>query len=336
MLTTRLFSVVYWFVFFFVYCKLGDSHREVGSGASTAEAVAMDEAPSHAQPESRLAESEDPSAQLPSSSGQDEEAALEDVLIITADKEGLGDEVAPVEQEREADERRPDSRKNHGREKERDDAGKPRDRVRTCTVRHLSGQLLTANLQEHEKTQPLPHSRWEEDSEEEQEPSESGRGPLEPPALGNDFMKRPENAIFRRAISAIKPKTIEIKLRPERRVLLDSSAEKTSETDANEPVSTSPDPVVSLRLAAPLAKAAPPVADVKIDVEEKKRSVRDRLGDKVEPEQAGAKAPEKVDDTSKEKSKEKKDSKKDKDKRSSPGKDKVISRLAIICVFQPN
>lgn len=142
-------------------------------------------------------------------------------------------------------------------------------------------------------------------------------------------MKRPENAIFQRAISAIKPKTIEIKLRPERRVLLDSSSEKaSSELDLDlEPMSTSVDQVVSLRLAAPAPKAVPLVTEAKIDAE--KKSVRERLGDKIESDQANGKT-EPDGDASKEKPKEKKESKKDK---RSPGKDKVILRFVI--VFSP-
>ena len=185
--------------------------------------------------------------------------------------------------------------------------------------------------QEKEKTPTVAHSRWEEDSEEEQEPTESGRASQEPPVATNNFMKRPENAIFQRAISAIKPKTIEIKLRPERRVLLDSTAEKvTSELDLDlEPMSTSVDQVVSLRLAAPAPKAVPAlVSEAKLD---EKKSVRERLGDKVEPEQASGKA--EPDAPSKEsKPKEKKESKKDK---RSQSKDKVILRFVICCV-RPN
>lgn len=55
---------------------------------------------------------------------------MEDVLIITADRtlEGFVDDIAPVEQEREAARRRPDSGKERSREKE--DAGKAK--VQLC------------------------------------------------------------------------------------------------------------------------------------------------------------------------------------------------------------
>ena len=142
--------------------------------------------------------------------------------------------------------------------------------------------------------------------------------------------KRSENAIFRRAISAIKPKHIEIKLRPERRVLVDAVAvavavavekevdavpEEVKKGPATEAIDSSKTRGVKLN---PLADAG------KMDYDEKKKSVRERLGDKVEPDV-------KNDDKIKE-SKEAKESEKDKnkdkiarkDKRHSPGKDKVI------------
>ena len=107
----------------FSFVKLGERQRDA-EAANTAEAVARSEPAARAQPESRLADSEDPSAQLPSSSGQDEETAIEDVLIISADKEGLVDEVASGEQNREADHRK-DRNRDHGKE----DANKLKERV---------------------------------------------------------------------------------------------------------------------------------------------------------------------------------------------------------------
>lgn len=146
-------------------------------------------------------------------------------------------------------------------------------------------------------------------------------------AVGGDPVKRADNAIFRRAISAIKPKVIEIKLRPERRVLLDSSApEKAGEMDLEEHTGISPEGLVNLRTIVPLVpKFNPALVDLKLDVDEKKKSVRERLGDKIEPDQPSVRSLDKVDDTKdKDKSRDKKDvSKKDKDKRSSPAKEKV-------------
>jgi hypothetical protein len=154
-------------------------------------------------------------------------------------------------------------------------------------------------------------------------------------AIGGDSgqVKRPDNAIFRRAISAIKPKVIEIKLRPERRVLLDSAPEKSGEIEMDDSNTTrvSPDSLLNLRVAAApavLPKFNPALVDLKLlDVDEKKKSVRDRLGDKIEPEQPPARNDKSEDtkDNKVDKSRDKKESgKKDKDKRSSPAKDKVI------------
>lgn len=106
----------------FPFVKLGE--QQVADGTNTAEAVARSEPVGHEEPESRLPESEDPTAQIPTSSGQDEETAMEDVLIISADKEGLVDDAAPAEQEREAD-----HRKDRIREHEKDDPSKLKERV---------------------------------------------------------------------------------------------------------------------------------------------------------------------------------------------------------------
>lgn len=242
----------------------------------------------------------------------EEEAALEDVLIITTDKslESLVDDIPPTEED-------PDSsktvKKDRSRERERDDKVK------------------------ETKVLPLPHSRWEEDSEED-EGIDSVKNLTDVGAIGGDSgqVKRPDNAIFRRAISAIKPKVIEIKLRPERRVLLDSVPEKIGEIEMDDSgnARVSPDSLLNLRVAAAAApvvvpKFNPALVDLKLlDVDEKKKSVRDRLGDKIEPEQPPARNHDKSDDTKDtkvDKSKEKKDGgKKDKEKRSSPAKDKVI------------
>jgi hypothetical protein len=240
---------------------------------------------------------------------QEEEAALEDVLIITTDKslESLVDDTTPALED-------PDSlktvKKERSRERERDDKAK------------------------ENKVLPLPHSRWEEDSEED-DGADSLKNLGDTGAIGGDSgqVKRPDNAIFRRAISAIKPKVIEIKLRPERRVLLDSAPEKSGEIEMDDSNTTrvSPDSLLNLRVAAAptvLPKFNPALVDLKLlDVDEKKKSVRDRLGDKIEPEQPPARNDKSEDtkDNKVDKSRDKKESgKKDKDKRSSPAKDKVI------------
>ena len=82
---------------------------------------------------------------------------------------------------------------------------------------------------------PFPPSRWEEDSEEDDDDDDDDNSldSKKNLPLGTDLNKRSENAIFRRAISAIKPKHIEIKLRPERRVFVDS-ANVEKEADAEE------------------------------------------------------------------------------------------------------
>ncbi len=72
--------------------------------------------------DNRIAESEDSSLRIPSSAGQhEEEAALEDVLIITTDKslESL-DDMVPVEEDPAGDGQRKKDRsrdKEEGREK---------------------------------------------------------------------------------------------------------------------------------------------------------------------------------------------------------------------------
>ncbi|KZS17169.1 Something that sticks-like glue [Daphnia magna] len=114
---------------------------------------------------------------------QEDEAALEDVLIITTDKslESLVDDVAPAEED--ADRQRTQVRKERSREREKDDK----------VVK--------------DKVLPLPHSRWEEDSEEE-EASDSFKNVSDIVSIGADPgpIKRADNAIFRRAISAINRK----------------------------------------------------------------------------------------------------------------------------------
>lgn len=242
---------------------------------------------------------------------QEDEAALEDVLIITTDKclESL-DDVAPAEED--ADRERTQVKKERSHEREKDE-------------KVVKDRVL-----------PLPHSRWEEDSEEE-EGADPLKNLVDINAIGGDPvpMKRADNAIFRRAISAIKPKVIEIKLRPERRVLLDSSAPEKVVGDIELDINNtriSPDSLLNLRAPPPLMvpKFNPALVDLKLpEIDDKKKSVRDRLGDKVEPEQQSlARNNDKVDDTKdKDKSKDKKDGgKKDKDKRSSPAKEKVINR----------
>lgn len=160
------------------------------------------------------------------------------------------------------------------------------------------------------------------------------------------MIKRAENAIFRRAISAIKPKTIEIKLRPERRVLLDpAAATETATTTTTAATATvvagaeaadyhksppagdlpSPD-ASSLSLRALQPGSSP--ADAASVADEKKKSVRDRLGDKVEPSAVSTKGDGSV-DKSEEAGKETSSKSRHKDKsnkkdRRTPSKDKVL------------
>ena len=145
------------------------------------------------------------------------------------------------------------------------------------------------------------------------------------------MMKRAENAIFRRAISAIKPKNsvIEIKLRPERRILLESNAPEIdgsgnfdfAVTEGLKNPSPPEQPVVSMRTAL---SSAPKLHlnDAKTDFDDKKKSIRDRLGDKIQPEQLQAKSGE----VDKEKERDK-TIKKERRSSPNPGKDKVIDCL---------
>merc|ERR1711928_223166 len=221
----------------------------------------------------------------------DEEAVPEDVLIITTDK-SLVDELEPSESDR-----KEPSNRMVVEEKERD--------------------KMSAK-EEKEKMLPFPPSRWEEDSEEDDDDDDDDNSldSKKNLPLGTDRNKRSENAIFRRAISAIKPKHIEIKLRPERRVFVDS-ANVEKEADAEEMKKVAADPIESGKTRG--VKLNPVVDSGKVDCEEKKKSVRERLGDKVEPEV-------KNDDKVKEAKKPEKDKSKDKiakkDKRRSPSKDK--------------
>ena len=184
--------------------------------------------------------------------------------------------------------------------------------------------------EKEEKIPPLPHSKWEEDSEESDDEFSESKN-LQDGAAGADASKRTDNAIFRRAISAIKPKVIEIKLRPERRVLLDSSA-AADVTNAGNDHHHPQDPSIELNLVR-VQPVDPKMSDA---VDEKKKSVRDRLGDKVDPEQRllhKTNGPDdKLEDASKSKHKERSSKKdkekdrgrdKDKEKRSTPTKDKV-------------
>lgn len=181
----------------------------------------------------------------------------------------------------------------------------------------------------------MPHSRWEEDSEEDEDKTCDAANHLQEIGVaGVDPLKRSDNAIFRRAISAIKPKVIEIKLRPERRVLLDSAAlaDKIGAAD----VDVDPEVLVNLRAALPLVvpKFNPALVDLKLnDIDEKKKSVRDRLGDKVESDLPNLfHADNNADDA---KSKDKKDVTK-KDKRSSPSKEKVCTHSRVLLLYLVN
>ena len=176
-----------------------------------------------------------------------------------------------------------------------------------------------------------PPSRWEEDSEEEELDDEARNA-----TGGAADAKRGDNAIFRRAISAIKPKTIEIKLRPERRVLLEPNASGRMEEDLckSTVVATASAPEVATKTRVlDHSKFNPVALDSRAESDEKKRSVRDRLGDKIEPEAVSVSSAVRSDDRSKEsavkeserrdKSRERdpKDSKRD--KKPSPSKEKV-------------
>jgi len=242
------------------------------------------------------------------------------VLIITTDK-SLVDELEPSESDR-----REPSNRMVVEEKERDKMSAKE----VCTwyqifeyhllFIYLLILLTKCSQQEKEKMLPFPPSRWEEDSEEDDDDDDDDNSldSKKNLPLGTDLNKRSENAIFRRAISAIKPKHIEIKLRPERRVFVDS-ANVEKEADAEEMKKVAADPIESGKTRG--VKLNPVVDSGKVDCEEKKKSVRERLGDKVEPEV-------KNDDKVKEAKEPEKDKSKDKiakkDKRRSPSKDKVI------------
>ena len=204
----------------------------------------------------------------------------------------------------------------------------------------------------------LPVSRWEEDSEEEDKDCEEGDRKSAGGAGGGGSGRRGDNAIFRRAISAIKPKSIEIKLRPERRVLLDQQQQQGVIVNQDVVVAAS---AAVAATAAPLVETSGasggksrvldrskfnPLADLKASVQlaadDKKKSVRDRLGDKVVADSftgAGAgggggsdqseKDVKDGDQRDKTKDKDKEATRRDKTKTTSPSsnKEKVTRRL---------
>lgn len=186
----------------------------------------------------------------------------------------------------------------------------------------------------------MPPSRWEEDSEEDENLADGAKGVAGSAGVNADVLKRAENAIFRRAISAIKPKVIEIKLRPERRVLLEPTVSTTtivattvvaSTTSAVIVGKTEPDEakVSANNISSEPSKSRildrtkfnPLLEPARGEIEEKKKSVRDRLGDKVDGDSAKSsedKSSKDVRDVDKDKNRDSK-----RDRRSSPSKDKV-------------
>lgn len=76
--------------------------------------------------ETRVVENEDSSLQISSSTGHEEEAALEDVLIITTDKslESLVDDMAPVDEDTDVDRQKVQLRKERSKDREKDDREK--------------------------------------------------------------------------------------------------------------------------------------------------------------------------------------------------------------------
>jgi len=275
-----------------------------------------------------------------------EETVNEDVLEIAADKSLVEDlEPAAVEskssRDRDADRKKIAVKKERSKEKDDKDRDKQKDRVFICTIRSLIKRSLTIKilgilqtLHEKEKVPPLPHSRWEDHSYSEGECTDQSDIKQSLEGGGADMTKRAENAIFRRAISAIKPKNsiIEIKLRPERRILLEANATELDGsgnldfpmTEGLKNPSPPEQPVVSMRVALSSAPKLH-INDTKTELDDKKKSVRDRLGDKIQPDQVQAKSGE----VDKEKEREKSIKK---ERRSSPnaGKDKVIDCIIAI------
>lgn len=201
-----------------------------------------------------------PSGESAPRTGLDEEVATEDVLNILADET-----VEPVvESSRER--KRSGDRRDRGRDRPKEDR---RVIKRTGVSPFTDCLLMRIEWRcKQEKALPLPHSRWEENTDEEDEEDDGDR-------LSEMMMKQsqePQNPIFRRAINAIK-----INLKPERRVLLESSTSPAlvDSTTADHHHHRD-DPSLmdkSTAAAAPQAEA-----------EEKRKSVRDRLGDKVDPD----------------------------------------------------
>ena len=86
-------------------------------------AIAGDHRGRSEEVENRIAENKDSSSRIPSSAGQEEDTALEDVLIITTDK-SLDDEMVPAEEDE-------DGQRRKDRSKDKDDSReKVKERVR--------------------------------------------------------------------------------------------------------------------------------------------------------------------------------------------------------------
>ena len=248
-----------------------------------------------------------------------EEPVHEDVLDIAIDKSLVADlEPAALPDSKASRDRGGDKKitvkKERSKDKDEKAAEKQKEKDRVFGFgRHfffllyLSLNIIFFALQtvnEKDKVLPLPHSRWEEDSDEESA-DQSEAKQLDGAGVGADVIKRAENAIFRRAISAIKPKNqvIEIKLRPERRVLIDMANASEADVSASKleldtaaltdglknpspPAEHHPsNTVVSMRTA--LSSSAPKLhpSEIKVESDDKKKSIRDRLGDKIQPEQ---------------------------------------------------
>ena len=117
----------------------------------------------------------------------------------------------------------------------------------------------------------------------------------------------PQNPVVRRAIT--------INIKPERRVLLESSPARGAEP-------MEPSSQASNEMPPPDSHTESSNIRTHPEVEEKKKSVRDRLGDKVEPKAEGSDASaQAVKDKSSSKHRDKTTSKKE--KRTTPTKEKV-------------
>lgn len=95
----------------------GDNHHHPSDLDDSTEKCAVDKSEVL---DNRVAGSEDSSLQIPSSTGHEEETALEDVLIITTDKslESLVDDMAPADEGADLDRQKTQLKKERSKEKE--------------------------------------------------------------------------------------------------------------------------------------------------------------------------------------------------------------------------